>query len=253
MAHELSPDPRATRRAEPRKCGPFPEGDVLQRSPGLPVIRLPWVPPARNQILRSSVSAHRHQPTSPRPKPNRRGIVAIASAFVLCATGSPCGAVKFPRFSAPSVAVSAGPCVSMDRSARPLARRVGRYPGVAGVPATPDCAAEKPLRGKLRDAFRNSLKTYFTALAAIGDGSVGRIGNDGRAEHSAVGIPIIDHQVRAVECAVDRDIVVRIIEGQWNAGEQLELFKSLQNRSAAQAVQPFAACTARAGGAQSFQ
>jgi len=63
------------------------------------------------------------------------------------------GAVKPPRCNRASVAVSAGPCVSMDRCARPPAR-VGRYPGVAGIPATPGCAAEKPLRGKLRDLVR---------------------------------------------------------------------------------------------------
>jgi hypothetical protein len=42
--------PRQASRAEPRKSGPFPEGDVLQRSPGLPVIRLPWVHPAPSEF-----------------------------------------------------------------------------------------------------------------------------------------------------------------------------------------------------------
>ena len=37
------PDCRAANRAVPRRSGPFPEGDVLQRSSGLPVFRLPWV------------------------------------------------------------------------------------------------------------------------------------------------------------------------------------------------------------------
>jgi len=87
VGQRLGVSPR--RRAKPRRSGPFPEGDVLQRSPGLPVLRLPWGQRAPTRVPRSSAPAHRHQSTSPRPKLKRRRIVAGWTQFVCQWRGTP--------------------------------------------------------------------------------------------------------------------------------------------------------------------